>query len=63
MTTPRKSRRQQEEEALESGAVYQDVKGRRTAEPGDGAAHAHSEADLNAEHLRRGEVGPGAPEE
>jgi hypothetical protein len=28
-----------------------------------GAAHADSEADRNAERLRRGEVGPGIPEQ
>ncbi|MEV6371309.1 ribonuclease [Micromonospora sp. WP24] len=61
MTTPEKSRRQQEEEALERGEVYQDVEGRRTEDPGAGAANADSEAERNAEHLRRGEVGPGAP--
>ncbi|WP_328418041.1 ribonuclease [Micromonospora sp. NBC_00389] len=62
MTTPEQSRRQQED-ALESGEVYQDAEGRRTRDPGAGAAHANSEADRNAEQLRRGEVGPGIPEE
>ncbi|WP_446217308.1 ribonuclease [Micromonospora sp. IBHARD004] len=60
MTTPES--RRQEEQALESGEVYQDAEGRRTTDPGTAAAHAHSEADRNAEHLKRGEVGPGAPE-
>ncbi|MGS2619004.1 ribonuclease [Micromonospora sp. LZ34] len=61
MTTPEQSR--QQEDALESGEVYQDAEGRRTTDPRIGAAHADSEADRNAEHLRRGEVGPGVPEE
>jgi hypothetical protein len=61
VTTPERSRRQQEE-ALEKGEVYQDVEGRRTTDPATGAAHADSEADRNAEHLGRGEVGPGIPE-
>ncbi|TDC29071.1 ribonuclease [Micromonospora sp. 15K316] len=61
MSTPEKSRRQQEDEALERGEAYQDVEGRRTEDPGAGAAHARGEADRNAEHLRHGEVGPGAP--
>ncbi|MEU4480583.1 ribonuclease [Micromonospora sp. NPDC023966] len=61
MTTP--EQRRQQEEALESGEAYQDAEGRLTKDPGAGAAHADSEADRNAEHLRRGEVGPGVPEE
>ncbi|MFC0506562.1 ribonuclease [Micromonospora costi] len=60
MTTPEQS---QQEQALERGEVFQDAEGRRTRDPGEGAAHANSEADRNAEHLRRGEVGPGIPEE
>jgi hypothetical protein len=60
--TPDQSRRQQEE-AFESGEVYQDAEGRRTTDPGKAAEHAESEADRNAEHLRRGEIGPGVPEE
>ncbi|MFF4890548.1 ribonuclease [Micromonospora chersina] len=62
MTDPERSRRQQEQ-ALERGEVYQDVEGRRTEDPAAGAANAHSEADRNVAHLRRGEVGPGVPEE
>lgn len=62
MTTPEHSRRQQEDDALERGEVYQDVEGNRTADPHAGAANAHSDADRNAEHLSRGEVGPGVPE-
>ncbi|WP_338106373.1 ribonuclease [Micromonospora terminaliae] len=61
VTTPEQSR--QQEDALETGAVYQDAEGRRTRDAGAGAANADSEADRNAEHLRRGEVGPGIPEE
>ncbi|WP_433287475.1 ribonuclease [Micromonospora sp. CA-244673] len=61
MTTPEQSR--QHGDALETGAVYQDAEGRRTTDAGAGAANADSEADRNAEHLRRGEVGPGVPEE
>jgi hypothetical protein len=61
--TPEQSRqRRQQEEALESGEVYQDVEGRRTTDPATGAAHADSEADRNAEHLKRGDIGPGIPE-
>jgi hypothetical protein len=59
--TPEQSRRQQEE-SLESGEVYQDADGRRTTDPNTAAARADSEADRNAEHLERGEVGPGIPE-
>ncbi|MCO1594425.1 ribonuclease [Micromonospora sp. RHAY321] len=61
MTTPEQSR--QQERALERGELYQDAEGRQTTDPGAGAANADSEADRNAEHLRRGEVGPGVPEE
>lgn len=61
VTTPES--RQKQEQALESGELYQDAEGRRTADPSTGAAHADSEADRNAEHLERGEVGPGIPEE
>lgn len=60
MTTPEQS---QQERALETGEVYQDAEGRRTTDPGAGAANADSEADRNEEHLRRGEVGPRVPEE
>ncbi|MGC1212258.1 MAG: ribonuclease [Micromonospora sp.] len=60
MTTP--EQRQQQEEALETGEVYQDAEGRRTTDPASAAEHADSEADRNAEHLERGEVGPGIPE-
>ncbi|NJP34522.1 ribonuclease [Micromonospora thermarum] len=62
MTTP-EQRHSQQEQALERGEVYEDAEGRRTTDPGAGAAHADSEADRNAEHLQRGEVGPGVPEE
>ncbi|MGN9777509.1 hypothetical protein ACTMS0_17335 [Micromonospora sp. H33] len=61
MTKPES--RRQEEQALESGELYQDAEGRRTTDPGTGAAHADSEADRNVEHLERGEVGPGIPEQ
>jgi hypothetical protein len=61
--TPEQSgRRRQQEEALESCEVYQDAEGRRTTDPATAAAHADSEADRNAEHLNRGEVGPGIPD-
>jgi len=43
--------------------VHQDVEGRRTTDPDTAAEHAASEADRNAEHLKRGEVGPRVPEE
>ncbi|MGC4892346.1 ribonuclease [Micromonospora sp. DT31] len=62
MTDPEQFRRQQES-ALESGQVFQDAEGRRTADPAAGEANAGSEADRNAEHLARGEVGPGVPED
>ncbi|MFI6262435.1 ribonuclease [Micromonospora sp. NPDC051006] len=62
MTNPEQSQ-QRQEDALETGALYQDAEGRRTRDPGAGAEHADSEADRNAEHLSRGEVGPGVPEE
>ena len=42
--------------------MYQDAEGRRTTDPETAAEHADSEADRNAEHLQRGEVGPGIPE-
>jgi len=42
--------------------VYQDAEGRRTTEADTGAEHADSEAERNAEHLERGEIGPGIPE-
>jgi hypothetical protein len=63
--TPEQSGRQrhQEEEALETGEVYQDAEGRRTADPQTGAEHADSEAERTARRLERGEVGPGIPEE
>jgi hypothetical protein len=59
---PNQQRRDQEE-ALDSGAVFQDAEGRRTTDPGTAAEHAESEADRNAEHLQRGETGPGIPDE
>ncbi|HET6530781.1 MAG TPA: ribonuclease [Actinoplanes sp.] len=59
---PNQQRRDQEE-ALDSGAVFQDAEGRRTTNPQVAAEHADSEADRNAEHLERGEVGPGIPAE
>ncbi|MET8832987.1 ribonuclease [Micromonospora sp. NPDC004540] len=62
MTNPEQSRRQQED-ALERGEEYQDAEGRRTRDPAAGVDNAASEADRNVEHLRRGEVGPGVPEE
>lgn len=55
-------RARQHEEALESGEVYQDAEGRRTTDADIGAEHADSEAERNAEHLGRGETGPGIPE-
>lgn len=62
--TPEMSRQlEQQEDALETGAVYQDAEGRRTTDPGEGAKHADSEAERSTEHLERGEVGPGIPEE
>ncbi|MET7468122.1 ribonuclease [Micromonospora sp. NPDC005222] len=62
MTDPERFQRQQEG-ALERGQVFQDSEGRRTRDPGAGAENAESEADRNAEHLARGEVGPGLPED
>lgn len=65
MTTasgPSQQRRQQEE-ALETGAAHQDAEGHRTNDPGTAAEHADSEAERNAEHLDRGETGPGVPPE
>ncbi|MFC3502795.1 ribonuclease [Micromonospora krabiensis] len=61
MTNPEQNG--QQERALETGELYQDAEGRRTGDPRAGAAHADSEADRNAEHLARGEVGPGVPEQ
>jgi predicted metal-dependent HD superfamily phosphohydrolase len=52
-----------EEEALETGEVYQDAEGRRTTDAATAAEHADSEAKRTARHLARGEVGPGIPEE
>ncbi|MFF0467292.1 hypothetical protein ACFYPX_07565 [Micromonospora zamorensis] len=43
--------------------MFQDAEGRRTTDPGAGAASADSEADRNEEHVRRGEVGLRGPEE
>jgi len=61
--TPEPSgQRRQHEEALETGEVYQDAEGRRTTDADTGAEHADSEAERNAEHLERGEIGPGIPE-
>jgi hypothetical protein len=61
--TPEQSgQRRQQEEALESGGLYQDAEGRRTTDPTTAAEHADSEAERNAEHLERGETGPGIPE-
>jgi hypothetical protein len=56
-------RPRREEDQLETGEVYQDAEGRRTANPRTAAEHADSEADRTAEHLERGEVGPGIPED
>ena len=62
-TTPEQSgQRRQQEEALENGGLYQDAEGRRTTDPTTAAEHADSEAERNAEHLGRGETGPGIPE-
>jgi hypothetical protein len=62
--TPEQSGQQRQyEDALERGAVYEDAEGRRTTDPDTAAEHANSEADRNLEHLERGEVGPGIPEE
>ena len=62
--TPEQSGQQrQQEEALERGGLYQDAEGRRTADPDAAVEHADSEAERNAEHLERGEVGPGIREE
>jgi hypothetical protein len=61
--TPEQSRqRRQQDEALESGQVFQDAEGRRTTNPDTAAEHADSEAERNAEHLKRGETGPGIPQ-
>jgi hypothetical protein len=61
---PEQSRRlPQQKEALETGEVYQDAEGRRTTDPRTAAEHADSEAERDAEHLARGEIGPGIPEE
>jgi hypothetical protein len=62
-TTPEQSgQRRQQDEALESGGLYQDAEGRRTADPTAAAEHADTEAERNTEHLERGETGPGIPE-
>jgi hypothetical protein len=62
-TNPAQGAQEQQEQALERGEVHQDAEGRLTADPEAGAEHADSEADRNAEHLGRGETGPGIPEE
>jgi hypothetical protein len=60
---PEPSQQPRQEDALETGAVQQDAEGRRTSDPGKAVEHADSEAERNAEHLDRGEVGPGVPPE
>jgi hypothetical protein len=52
-----------EEEAFEGGAVFEDAEGRRTTDPATAAEHADSEAERTEAALKRGEVGPGVPEE
>lgn len=47
----------------EEGQAYVDSEGRRTTDPEKAAEDADDEADRNLEHLERGEVGPGIPEE
>jgi hypothetical protein len=59
----REPRQEDAEDALETGAVQQDAEGHRTKDPREAAEHADSEAERNAEHLERGEVGPGVPED
>jgi hypothetical protein len=49
--------------AYEEGRAYVDAEGRRTTDPEKAAEDADSEADRNLEHLERGEVGPGIPED
>jgi hypothetical protein len=60
--TPGQSPQPQQENALESGEVYQDAEGRQTTDPDTAAQHADSEAERNLKHLERGEIGPGVPE-
>jgi hypothetical protein len=61
--TPEQSgQRRQQEEALENGGLYQDAEGCQTTDLTTAAEHADSEAKRNAEHLERGETGPGIPE-
>jgi hypothetical protein len=55
--------RHQREDALERGQVFQDAEGHQTTDPGTAMENADSEAERNEQHLRRGEVGPGIPEE
>ncbi|GIF78153.1 ribonuclease [Asanoa siamensis] len=52
-----------EQDARETGQIFEDAEGRRTTDPGKAVEHAQEEADRNEEHLKRGEVGPRVPEE
>jgi hypothetical protein len=54
-----------EDEGLnyEEGRAFVDAEGRRTSDPEKAVEDADSEADRNLEHLERGEVGPGIPED
>jgi hypothetical protein len=61
--TPEQSWQPRQEDALETGAAQQDAEGRRTRDPVEAVEHAESEAERNTEHLERGEVGPGVPED
>jgi hypothetical protein len=61
--TPERSPQPRPEDALETGPAQQDAEGRRTRDSKEAVEHADSEAERNAEHLQRGEVGPGVPED
>jgi hypothetical protein len=53
----------EDEGAYEEGRAFVDAEGRRTTDPEKAVEDADSEADRNLEHLKRGEVGPGIPED
>jgi hypothetical protein len=53
----------EDEGGYEEGRAFVDAEGRRTTDPEKAVEDADSEADRNLEHLRRGEVGPGIPED
>ena len=53
----------EDESAYAEGRAFVDAEGRRTTDPEKAVEDADSEADRNLEHLERGEVGPGIPED